>query len=141
MKRLAVKLGVGIAALAVAALTMSMTPAAGATERHSLQDFIDDCVTKAAERRLAGGEGEAVIAECIKGHPVDVADAKVPTPESPITTGGQGGIFGKGRNRLSAMAESYWFCDSLNDDDCVWVGVETGAGQKPEVVPVPETGG
>jgi hypothetical protein len=46
----------------------------------SLQDFIDDCVSEAAERGLTGDASEAVIAECIKGHPtkghpVDLAKA------------------------------------------------------------------
>jgi hypothetical protein len=112
MKRLvAITIRVALAGLAGAAISLIPLKAADANIRLAEQS----CEVKADEQNLSGAEKDNFIFKCQAG---------IGAPSvTPIATGRKDRIWAK--NQVRAIAENYWFCDSLNDDDCVWIKVET----------------
>jgi hypothetical protein len=107
---------VALACVAGAAISLIPVKAADANIRLAEQS----CEVQADEQNLTGAEKDSFLFKCQSGIGIPSA--------MPITTGNQPsrGADGQWRGRNSVRPESYWFCNSLVSDDCVWVKIETG---------------
>jgi hypothetical protein len=120
MKRKLMTMVAGLAALALASLAMSVTPALGAD---GIRLAEQSCEVQADEQNVTGAEKDRFMLKCQSGMGTS---SRIPITTSNKPNNGAGGQWRGGRGGFQTLADGYEFCDSLNVDDCVWVKVETG---------------